>query len=245
MPLSRETRFWIMVCQPRRCRTMKATSIPSQDVMMRLREETRHQQRNAEAIPFSRALILRALPCWRYVGQLRALYTIHRALESALAASAHPTVTKVWHDGLCKRALLADDLEFFAPFRHAEDIRAARAAHRFAQRIGTVARAAPVALLGYLYVLEGATLGTAVVHRHVAEAYGLEQGSGLAYYRAYGNDVRSRWHDFKARMNAAVEKDREQDLVVQGAREGYRYISAVLGALSADLPPLPVAPAMA
>lgn len=224
---------------------MKATTVPDHDVMMRLREETRHQQRNTEAIPFSRALVLRALPCWRYVGQLRALYTIHRALESALSKSSHPTVVKVWHHGLSKRSLLADDLHFFAPLRHAEDIRAARAAHRFAQRIEIVARAAPVALLGYLYVLEGGTLGTSVVHRHVAEAYGLEQDAGLRYYRAYGGDVRSRWHDFKQRMNEAVDKEREQDLVVQGAREGYRYIGAVLGALSADLPPLPVTPAMA
>ena len=212
---------------------------------MRLREETRHQQRTTEAIPFGRALVLRALPCWRYVGQLRALYTIHRTLEAALSKSSHATVNQVWHDGLSKRTLLATDLQFFAPLRHAEDIRAARAAHRFAERIQIVARAAPVALLGYLYVLEGGTLSTSVVQRHVAEAYGLQQGGGLAYYRAYGGNVRSHWHDFKQRMNEAVEKEREQDLVVQGAREAYRYIGAVLGALSADLPPLPVTPAMA
>ncbi|MEE9384985.1 MAG: biliverdin-producing heme oxygenase [Nannocystaceae bacterium] len=218
---------------------MKANDLPTLLLMTRLREETRPQHRSTEAIPFGRALLSRALPCWRYVGQLRALYRIHRALETAVASSSNLAVAGVWHAGLSKTALLARDLVFFEPLRHAEDLRAARASRRFAMRIDTVARAAPLALLGYLYVLESSTLGAPAMRRPIAEAYGLQEGDGLAYYRAYGSKVRSRWQDFKSRMNDAVPNGREQDLVIQGAREGFRYIGAVLGALSADLPPLP------
>ena len=93
-----------------------------------------------------------------------------------------------------------------------------------------------MALLGYLYVLEGSTLGAAVLRQTISRAYQVTPDAGMAYYGVYGNQVRFHWADFKQRMESAVVSSRDQDLVVQAARDGFRHVGAILAALSGDLP---------
>ena len=49
---------------------------------------------------------------------------------------------------------------------------------------------------GCLYVLEGATLGGAVIARHLQRAFGLQAHNGAAFYNAYGQDVGPMWKSF-------------------------------------------------
>ncbi|GJE10853.1 MULTISPECIES: biliverdin-producing heme oxygenase [Methylobacterium] len=57
----------------------------------------------------------------------------------------------------------------------------------------------PAAATGALYVLEGSTLGGALIGRHIAGLHGFT-GDGLAYYRAHGAAAGAMWAAFRARL---------------------------------------------
>ena len=52
-------------------------------------------------------------------------------------------------------------------------------------------------LLGQMYVLEGSTLGGAVIARHVERTLGLSGGTGYSYFQSYGLATAARWRSFK------------------------------------------------
>lgn len=221
--------------------------------MDRLRTETRGAHELTESIPFSSAMMEGRLPRERFVGQLAAYRVVHGALERALAASTSPIVVKVWGADLPKTPHLERDLAFHA--RHGHDAarggephaRAVGAAERFAARIDELAATDPAALLGMLYVLEGSTLGAAVLRGHLAKAYGLDDAGlrdasnaagdlpGLAYYAPYGPSPMPHWKLFKDRMNAAIVDPADQQRAIAGADEAFRRIGEILRELSVGL----------
>ncbi len=208
-------------------------------VMDRLKAETRRAHDDTEAIPYSAALIARRLPVERFIGQLAAYRTIHGALEAALSTSADPTVAAVWDSAMAKAHLLDADLSHFGIDGDLETSAAPlptrAAADAFADRIMDLHESDPVSLLGFLYVLEGSTLGATILRGHLAAAYGLEDGRGLAYQSPYGASPMPQWMAFKARMNEAVTDAATQDRVVAAAQEAFRRIGDVLRTLSDDL----------
>ncbi|HEY8383990.1 MAG TPA: biliverdin-producing heme oxygenase [Microvirga sp.] len=72
------------------------------------------------------------------------------------------------------------------------------------------------AVLGSLYVIEGSTLGGAVIAQAVEQRLGLSADTGCAYFRAYGRDVAARWRDFGAVLLAASSPATD-DLVIAAA----------------------------
>ncbi len=97
----------------------------------------------------------------------------------------------------------------------------------------------PLSLLGYLYVVEGATLGGAVLRVEVARHFGLRAPEGVAYLSSYGQRVKAQWAAFAQRMNATVIDGAEQDRTVAAAREAYAGIVTIMTALYPLAPPRP------
>ncbi|MEU4342747.1 biliverdin-producing heme oxygenase [Nocardia sp. NPDC023852] len=199
-------------------------------IMQRLRAETRAWHDALEATPFSLELLSRTLLLGRYVGQLRAYRIILDALETRLAGTDDPIVTAVWRADLAKVPLLDQDLAFFDTVP-ADDIAAAAitVADRFAAVISDRMTKAPVSLLGFLYVMEGSTMGGLELTPHVRATFGLVDGRGLTYY---SSGDRQRWAAFATRMDEAVVDEPLQQLVLESADKGYRAIADTLGALS-------------
>jgi heme oxygenase len=72
--------------------------------------------------------------------------------------------------------------------------------------------------LGWLYVLEGATLGDAVIARRLRRAKAVPAGA-LSFHTLYGRRLGSRWRAFHAAVAGWVGNDRARaDAVVGGAR---------------------------
>ncbi|MEU7768733.1 biliverdin-producing heme oxygenase [Nocardia sp. NPDC049190] len=199
-------------------------------IMRRLRAETRSWHDALEATPFSIDLVGRTLPLRRYVGQLAAYRIILDTLETRLAGSADPIVAAVWCADLAKVPLLNEDLEFFAAVS-ADDIPAAVvcAAEQFAATISDYASKDPVSSLGFLYVMEGSTLGGLELAGHVRATFGLTDSRGLAYY---SSGDRRRWAAYATRMNDALLDESQQRRVLETADEGYRAIAGTIAALS-------------
>ncbi|MFE7797567.1 biliverdin-producing heme oxygenase [Nocardia sp. NPDC057440] len=196
-------------------------------IMQRLRAETRAWHDALEATPFNLELLSRTLPLGPYVGQLRAYRIILGALETGLAGCGDPAVTAVWRSDLAKVPLLEQDLEFFDAVP--DDVTAVTVAARFAALISDRITAAPAAALGFLYVMEGSTMGGLELTAHVRATFGLADGRGLAYYNS---GDRQRWSAFAARMNDAVIDEPVQQAVLGAADQGYRAIADTLAALS-------------
>lgn len=202
-------------------------------LMDRLRLETRAAHEATEAFAFSAAMVQRRLPKDRFIAHLAAMAVVHEALESALAASDHPTVHGVWRDDLRKLPLLRRDLAFFNA-NSLVDHPAGVSAKAYANHIRALAADDPAALLGHLYVLEGSTLGATILRGHIKEAYGLEE-DGLAYYSPYGNAVMPHWREFKDRMNTFAVDASEQSRIIEGARDAFSRIGEILSGLSEGL----------
>ncbi|MCA9285784.1 MAG: biliverdin-producing heme oxygenase [Phycisphaerales bacterium] len=203
-------------------------------IMDRLKAETRSAHEAAEAIPFNAALVAGRLPLARYVGQLATYAMVHTELDARLAHATHPAIRAVWRDDLAKAPLLERDLAALGQHGVSVPAPAMAAAHEFAGRVRSVAADRPVDLLGYLYVLEGSTLGAAILRQHLQRALGLGD-EGLHYYSPYGNAVMAHWKAFRQRMNEAPLAPAEQDSIVTSAVEAFDRIGAILRGLSDGL----------
>jgi len=161
-----------------------------------------------------------------YAAALRALHAFHAAWEPAVwsapgldAAGLDPAARRKLP--LLERDLRARGIEPCELRPPAPDIPDAAAA------------------LGALYVLEGATLGGRVIHRHVAGPLGLTPERGGAYYHGYGAATGARWKALGAvidRHAAAAGEDR----VVAGAVACFAALEAWLatpGALAPEPEP--------
>lgn len=50
--------------------------------------------------------------------------------------------------------------------------------------------------LGAMYVMEGSTLGGAVIYKHISKTLGLDSGHGASYFYGYGPTTGSNWKAF-------------------------------------------------
>lgn len=199
-------------------------------IMQRLRQETRAQHVATEAIPFSAAILAGTLPRSAYAGQLAAYLPVHRAVEAAVADRRHAALAHVWTDDMTRTALLESDLDELGATD--DDARLARGeAEEMAAWIQALAATEPIAILGVVYVLEGSSLGGALLRRHLAQAFGLTD-AGLRYYSPYGVGPKPHWVAFSERMNAAVADRADADAIVAAAAETFTRIGRILSKLA-------------
>ncbi|MFJ9374181.1 biliverdin-producing heme oxygenase [Streptomyces sp. NPDC101455] len=210
---------------------MTDTDTGTNTVTQRLRNGTRAWHQALESTGFATAMLAGTLPLDRYVGQLAAYRVVLSALEAELARATCPSVTSVWSPDLVKLPLVERDLRHFAAARGALP-EPGPAAEEFAEEIRRTAAAEPRELLGFLYVLEGSTLGAMFLCRYVTEAYRLTDGNGASYY---GSGDRTRWAAFAERLDRALGEPAVQEQVLAAAERAYRHIALISGELSAGL----------
>ncbi len=99
----------------------------------------------------------------------------------------HAAVGAVWSESLRKLPLLERDLQYFAAQALPPIPAAALQALVMCQELRWRAAEDPLSLLGYLYVVEGATLGGAVLRVEVARHFGLRAPEGSRICRAMGS----------------------------------------------------------
>ncbi|MDQ0930601.1 biliverdin-producing heme oxygenase [Streptomyces turgidiscabies] len=204
-------------------------------VVERLRTGTRAWHDALEATPFASAMIAGTLPIERYVCQLAAYRLVLEALEGELSRVTGSSADPVWSSDLRKLPLIERDLAHLAGLGAVPGPWAAEEAEAFAAEIRRRADASDLpALLGFLYVMEGSTLGALVLHPYVTTAYRLSGADGVAYYTSGDRD---RWARLTARMNRALTDPGTQDRVVAAAHSAFRHAAAITGALSVDLSP--------
>jgi hypothetical protein len=89
----------------------------------------------------------------------------------------------------------------------------------------------PIVLLGYLYVLEGSTLGGLVLRQQVAQKFSLSGSDGLTYLSSYGKATNAHWKVFTERLNNVAISEAEQDRVIVAALEAFKGVGHIVEAL--------------
>lgn len=190
-------------------------------LLHRLRIETRPQHDRLERHPRLSPLTTDALTRDAYAALLARLYAFYAPLEGRLAR--HDAALG-FADRRAKTAQLTLDLEALG--RPLPDVDC--------PSLPDVASAARA--LGCHYVLEGATLGGAVIRRHIARSIGVSGEEGGAFYTGYGAATGARWRAFCERIEAYDEgrwrpgdAPAAPDEVVDAARDTfeamYRWLS--------------------
>lgn len=204
---------------------------PQLTLMEELKAATFSAHARLQAVLFFEALAACQLPLESYVGQLRALTAVHGVIEQALANCADQRIAAVCNRGMDKLPLLQRDLRYFEPRTVADLKEAADSALKTAADLRLRSIEEPLSLLGWVYVLEGSTLGAVVVRPLVARAFLLIGDEGLAYLHGYGSAVHLHWAEYTQRMNALRLSGDERGQVVQAAGDLFAQLETLYRAL--------------
>ncbi|MCF8129440.1 MAG: biliverdin-producing heme oxygenase [Deltaproteobacteria bacterium] len=200
-------------------------------IMTRLKDDTKAYHTKLERLPYFNALIEHTLPIECYVNQLRGLSVIHGVLENEIAAAEDSRVSDVWNDGLRKLAFLEEDLSFFKP-RFISDAREPiETALSMTEKIRLRQIENSVTLLGYLYVLEGSTLGNNMHRPDISATFHLVGMNGCRYYSSYQDQVQTHWMQFSEKMNTVLNDPAVHDVVAEAAHEAFAGLEALYTAL--------------
>lgn len=203
----------------------------SEKIMARLKAETKACHSKLESLPYFKALIEHRLPLECYVNQLRALSVLHGVFENEISASSDERVSSVWGKEMRKRPLLEEDLAFFKPRVIADAGAPIEAAHDMTGKIRLRAIEQPMSLLGYLYVLEGSTLGNSMHRPDVSATFHLDEWNGCRYYSSYQDQVAARWERFSKNMNDALSDPSLYNSVIEAAHEAFSGLETLYAAL--------------
>lgn len=79
------------------------------------------------------------------------------------------------------------------------------------------------AALGAMYVLEGATLGGAIIAKMVKGKLVALPDAALQFFHGYGAGTLEKWNRFKACLNGYVTCEEQHPAVIQGAHETFSF----------------------
>ncbi len=204
---------------------------PAKQLMEKLQEATIGCHKRLESLPYFSTLIEHTLPLTCYVHQLQALAIIHGVFESEIIVAEHGPVRRIWRDSMKKLPLLLEDLAFFRPRHRAMHSHILDLAGDMSDRIRRLRLEHPPALLGYLYVLEGSTLGNSMHQPDISTTFHLPQLHGCRYYSSYRQQVHERWRDFSRAMNDTLTDEDSHAPIITAALEAFAELEKIYQAL--------------
>lgn len=174
-----------------------------------LRTETANRHTALESLMFVNEIMNNSLSIDQYKKLLTINYIIHQKLENKLANMLDANLAEELDmKNRMKLAALEKDLAYWKidsltlPALNFEMF---------------VPEKNNVAVLGALYVLEGATLGGKVIKKHIlANPAFAEHEDGLNYYGVYGEELGSKWKTFVSILNKTVAET-DYELCVSSA----------------------------
>lgn len=201
----------------------------SSKFLKELKEQTDSRHKEAHELGFFKALENHTLPRECYIGQLRTLAIVFGALERELKKSCPQFKDFVALGYRDKLPLLLNDLHDLETNKR-ENKPAIRAALGIADQVMLHAYRNPVALLGYLYTLEGSLMGAQMLRSALVKQFDLPEGKGCSYFDCYGKEIGSYWKGFKATLDKVVSSE-EFDILIQASNETFEGLISIYEAL--------------
>jgi len=200
----------------------------TQQITTRLREATKDLHTEAEQHPVQKRFVQGELSREGYAAWLGQMLKMHQAFEPELdrlagSATAFAGVLARYRP---KAPLLIEDLAALGV--DASAVQPTRAAIRFANDVQRLADETPIALLGVVYVFEGATNGGKYLVRAASATYRFPDNRGTRYLDPYGDAQAACWAAFGEGMDEAGFTVDQAQRIVDVACETFRGIIGVL-----------------
>ncbi|MEY2687092.1 MAG: hypothetical protein RL375_1290 [Pseudomonadota bacterium] len=187
----------------------------------RLRDGTRAHHRATERAGIMPALLGGRLPVHQFAALQRNLHAIYAVLEPALARHAdHPGIASIHHLGLDRCEPLASDLLDLHGPAWRDELPLVPATRVYVERLTTLDRDEPEALVAHAYVRYlGDLSGGQVLKALVARSFKLDAGKGTGFYDFGAPDRVARLaRDFRAGLAAMPLHGASIDRLVAEAR---------------------------
>jgi len=186
-------------------------------IQEKLKKDTRPDHDRLEELLFVHSIMDGTLSLPEYKKILTTNYLIHTTFEEPLFRALSPQLAEELkiHSRRKLPALLSDlrEVDMEAPYAGSVEQ-------------PDVAYDNDPALLGALYVLEGATLGGHVIVKKLAVNSMLNHlNLGFHYYRVYGDDLIANWKEFCGILNQQPETDYPS--ILAGAKKMFEEISSL------------------
>ncbi|WDH82198.1 biliverdin-producing heme oxygenase [Paenibacillus urinalis] len=183
-------------------------------IMEQLRKETAEEHDRIEQNDYAKAIMNHTLNKADYQAYLEKFYGFILPIEQKIEQLDGVQELGIDMKHRAKSPLLEQDLAYLSSNR---------------QQVPLCSEIPEIALteqlLGYLYVIEGSTLGGQVITRKLREHLALEPGAGLSYFNAYGQDTRVAWKELSGIMNSAAEAGANREVIVGTAKETFRLLN--------------------
>jgi len=200
-----------------------------------LKDRTKEHHLRAEHHPLQQALARGTIDAAVWTAMVIQNRAVHAAMESALAAAAlrDERVARVFAPHHRRLSKFDADL---AALGVAEASRAALpTTQKACAWITELGARDPLALLGVLYVLEGATNGGQYLAHPLRAMLKLGGDAGLLSLHPHGEQTRDLWMGFRASVDALVLSDIEVDAVIAAAQETFDLVGRVLDGVKTAL----------
>lgn len=201
----------------------------------RLREAVLPAHRRIESLPFFTALSGRTLSTERYVDQLRAMAIVEATLDRASSTAKDPAVRLARAASTPRSSLILADLASFdGQGSLPDDPAPAAAALALAGDLLRCAAQRPLELVGYLYVLQGMSLGN-LVHR--ADARSSAGPGGTTWYDGSGEETGPRFRRFCEALDSLALDGEAEAAVIAAAASAVASLEKIHAALDPALRP--------
>lgn len=188
------------------------------NVLQQLREHTASFHKQIEQNPYAKGIMDQSLSLDGYQAYLAKFYGFVEPIERAIASRPEWEAYDFRFAERTKADLIASDLRELG--LSDADI----AALPRCEELPDVSDFEGA--LGYLYVLEGSTLGGQVIMRQFAKFLPVRPDTNGRYFNSYGDDVRARWGEFRELLESAAARggDSAERRIVQAATDTFRLL---------------------
>lgn len=84
--------------------------------------------------------------------------------------------------------------------------------------------------MGYMYVIEGSTLGGRVILKHVQQTLHLDEEHGASFFAGYGPETGAKWKNFLSNLTNYAEQSGNGDEIIKGAQHAFAAIDRYFAA---------------
>ena len=186
-----------------------------------LKDGTADLHELAEHAAFQTRMVNGVLTRAEFIDFLNQVLIVHHTLDGLLseAAAADDRVGAMFRPVHHREEKIEADIERLGGSVGAEPL---ASTNRFLADVERLGDECPVALIGVLYVNEGATNGNKVVAKRIRDGLGLEKDFALDYLDPHGPDQRRNWMAFKGMLDELKMTEAEREACLDAAKATFR-----------------------
>lgn len=187
-------------------------SVSTRDIFLKnLRSGTAFWHQKLEDLDGSKAILDPNVSIEQYIKYLTAMYGFIRPLEAHIYPQLSTIIENI--EARRKTSLMEHDLKALG----LSEIEIKNIP------IFTFMPMTNAAAMGAMYVIEGSTLGGAIIYKHIHKSLNLTTENGAGYFQPYGQSSGSFWKSFLANMTDFATDNKEAE-VIDGATETFKNI---------------------